>query len=182
MRRASGSRIRAGLAIGLVGLAVWPRVALAQPGSFDDPNDARGPLDISSVRSSLESTPLTWTIRTFRAWTARKIWDRGFFVVSLDTLGSADPDYLALIRSNGKELEGVLLRRHTNGEEVPLHPLDVWRAGTIGAGIAVPRRALRFGSSRTSFSWSVASTFTGDRCHTTCIDLAPDTGAVEQPL
>jgi hypothetical protein len=108
--------------------------------------------------------------------------DRGYLLVELDTRRDQEIDYVALIRSTGRALEGLLLRARRDGREVRMGPLDAWKAGRDGAGIALPLGSVRFGEGRTSFRWSAGSLFTGSACPRTCIDRAPDEGTVDQEL
>jgi len=170
----------AALAVGLVLLGAAP--AWASHTDLTDPNDVDGRLDLDQVWLRHDTDPFVWIFETFREWKPREMWDRGYLLVELDTRGSEGVDYVALIRSNGRRLEGVLLRTRRDGRQVKVLDLDAWKAGPDGAGIAVPLDALRFRVGRTSFLWSASTLFTGRTCTTTCIDRAPDEGMVEQQL
>jgi hypothetical protein len=175
-------RISVALA-GLVLTVALAASALATHTNLADADDVRGPLDIRTVVLRHEPGPYVWVFRTFASWTTRSIWDRGYFVVELDTRGSAAIDYVVVLRSDGRSMVGHLFRRQADGDEVPLRTLRAWRAGTQGAGVEVPRRFLRFGPNRTTFTWATRSSFTGDRCRATCLDRVPDGDAmVEQEL
>lgn len=176
MRRWIGSALVVALVVAPAGLARADHTVQA------DPDDVRGLLDLEEVRFRHESGPYVWVFRTYASWTTKKIWDDGFFLVQLDTLGSEAADYMALLRSNGKEMQGELFRVRKDGSQRHIRALDASRAGPTGAGIELPPRFLSYGVHRTSFYWWTASLFTGDRCRTTCIDVAPDEGTVEQPI
>jgi len=157
--------------------------ALATHTNLTDDDDTRGLLDLSAVVSRHESGPYEWVFKTYVRWTVKKIWDRGYFVIQLDTKGDEGIDYIVVLRSDGRQMIGDLFRKRANGDEVYLRTLPAGRAGSKGAGVDVPRRALKYGASRTSFFWTTLSAFTGTRCRVTCIDLAPDDGGmVEQEL
>lgn len=156
--------------------------ALAEHADQTDPNDVRGLLDLEEVRFRHERGPYVWVFKTYGAWKTKRIWDTGFLVVQLDTIGSTATDFLVVLRSVGKEVQGELFRRRRDGTEVHRRTLDGWRAGSKGGAVQVPRRWLTFGPKRTVFRWSANSLFTGDRCRSTCIDAVPDEGTVEQSL
>lgn len=168
------------LAVALVVLGAVP--ALASHTDLTDPDDVEGRLDLEQVLLEHDADPFLWTFRTFREWKPRELWDRGYLLVELDTRGDERTDYVAMIRSTGRALEGLLLRPRRNGTLARIAALDVWKAGPDGAGIALPLDAVRFGEGRTSFRWSASSLFTGSACPRTCIDRAPDEGLVEQEL
>ena len=173
---------RAAVAVVLAAVMAVSGVAAAEHTDQVDPNDVTGLLDIEEVRFRHDDGPYTWVFRTFARWTTKKIWDKGFFVVQLDTIGSAEADFLALLRSTGKEMHGELFRLRRDGSQRHLRSLAGWRAGAKGAGIAVPARFLEFGAHRTSFFWWTLSLYRSPRCRTTCIDAVPDEGTVEQVL
>lgn len=168
------------LTVALVVLGAAP--AWASHADLTDPNDVAGRLDIEQVLLEHDADPFLWTFRTFREWKPRELWDRGYLLVELDTRGDERTDYVAMIRSTGRALEGLLLRTRRDGTLARIAVLDTWKAGPDGAGIALPLDAVRFGEARTSFWWSASSLFTGGVCPRTCIDRAPDEGTVEQEL
>jgi hypothetical protein len=175
---------RVAVAFGACALVIALAVsARATHSNLVDGNDVKGLLDVHTVVFRHDHGPYAWIFRTYAPWTVRGIWDRGYFVVELDTLGSAAIDYRILLRSDGRSIVGDLFRVQKDGDEVRRASVSGWRAGGRGAGVEVSRRALRYGPNRTSFFWSTASLFTGERCRAACIDRAPDDGAmVEQPL
>ncbi|MFB3738763.1 MAG: hypothetical protein ACE14W_07335, partial [Candidatus Velamenicoccus archaeovorus] len=100
-------------------------LAAAGPAPFDDPNDVRGRLDVRTVTFDPEAGPPTWTVLTFSPWTVRELWDRGFVLVRLDTMGGPRPDHYVLVRSTGTELEGSLWRDPRRGRDRFLRTLAV---------------------------------------------------------
>lgn len=168
------------LAVALVVLGAAP--AWASHTDLTDPDDVDGRLDLEWVLLEHDADPFLWTLRTFREWKPRELWDRGYLLVELDTRRDEQTDYVAMIRSTGRALEGLLLRTRRDGSQARIAVLDAWKAGPDGAGIALPLDAVRFGDGRTSFRWSASSLFTGSACPRTCIDRAPDEGLVEQEL
>lgn len=146
-----------------------------------DPNDVAGPLDLSGVTFDHSSAP-RWRLLSFSRWTIRGIWDRGYLIVQLDTRGDERVDLVALVRSDGRELVGDLFRLRRSGREVRVGRLRVEKRGPRAAWVSVPLVKLSLGPNRTSYFWSVLSSFTGRGCSRTCLDAVPDEGLVEQPL
>ena len=168
---------------GLAGLAVavamsWPLLAGAEHPALRDPRDAPGLLDLSRVRSGAGRTP-GWTIATYARWTNRRLRDRGFFLVQLDTVGDGDPDYYALTRSTGGRLSARLFR-HRRGKDRGVSRLGVGRPDRRTARVRVPLRKMRRRAGGT-YSWYVETLWTSDRCPRVCFDRAPDRGAVSEP-
>jgi hypothetical protein len=151
--------------------------------SLSDANDVHGLLDLRSVVFRYEPGPYVWALATFGSWSVPNVWDRGSFVVELDTFGSRAIDYVVAVRSDGRSMIGDLFRRRFDGQEQHLLQLSAWRSGSRGAGVDVPRDAVRIGANRTSFFWSATSLFTGRRCAASCVDRAPNGGAmIEQQI
>jgi hypothetical protein len=119
---------------------------------------------------------------TFERWTTTDIWDRGYVVVELDTKGDEAIDHLAVVRSDGRDLEGILYRIRRDGGQVAIGVVGADRDGARGAAVSVALRKLTIGSGRTSYRWVVLTMFTGPGCPRTCVDLVPDEGMVEQLL
>jgi hypothetical protein len=144
-----------------------------------DPNDTKGMLDVREVRLDHEGgTELT--VLTFATWTAHAIWDQGNAYVFVDTKGDEVAEYFVLVRSTGSTLQGSLWRDRRDRRDVYLRNVAVRRKSPNGVTVAVPIKALGFGRARESYFWWTVTSFTGDTCRRTCIDRAPDRGAVEQ--
>lgn len=170
-----------------LGLAAASILVLALPAlggttSLEDPNDTNGRLDVRNVTLDDAVSPLAWRIETFRRWTVRDIWDRGFVTVQLDTKGDARIDHLAVVGSNGRALIGVLNRVRSDGRLVEIGRLHAGRAGGRAVALTIALHRLSIGPYRTSFSWNVVTSFLGDNCPRTCFDVVPDEGIVQQPL
>ena len=145
-----------------------------------DVNDTRGLMDVRTVRFDPGGPP-EWTVITFNAWTVRSIWDRGYVLVYLDTMGDDSPDYYALIRSNGHRMLGDLYRdRDTIDHRIT--SLHVWRNGGHQVSVRIPLRLLDIGVHRTVYRWSVLTLFTSSKCRQTCFDPVPDTDMVDQSI
>ncbi len=157
-------------------------VAGADPSVLTDPNDANG-LDVSRVTLATDVPPPVWTIRTFRSWTIPKLWDRGYFMVELDTVAGAPPEYRAVARSNGKQIVGALFHVRNDGKNVQIGKVRTHKVDAKSVAIRVPLSKLTFGPDRTSYKWDVVTSYTSGQCGGgVCFDRAPDNGSVEQPL
>jgi hypothetical protein len=163
-------------------------LALAAPASathtnLDDPNDVAGLMDLEHVVFRHDAGPYRWVFKTYPAWTIRQIWDRGTFVIQLDTIGDEAIDFFVVLRSDGRSMVADLFRKRANGTELHVRSLDAARAGGHGATVEVRRTHLRYGAHRTSFFWRTITTYVSPKCSSTCLDLAPDDGSmIEQEL
>lgn len=155
--------------------------ALAHHTDQQDPNDTRGRLDLDEVRFDHSGAP-NWRVVTFSRWAVRSIWDRGYLVVQLDTMGNPDVDFVAVVRSDGRRLVARLFRLRRGGGQAELAALRTAKAGSRAAWVTVPLKELTIGPTRTSYFWSVLSGYTGGGCSRTCLDVVPDREMVEQPL
>ena len=186
------TRVRAGRALAplrpalpfLVALliAAVAIAAIAAPSYHNDardPNDTRGLLDVRRVRLDHEGRTEV-TVLTFAEWTAASIWDRGNAYVFLDTEGGENPEYFALVRSTGSDLQASLWRDRREHRDVFLRNLRVRRKSRDGVSIEIPIKTLEFGRFRESYFWWATTSFAAEVCRRTCIDRAPDGGSVEQ--
>jgi hypothetical protein len=174
-------------ALGLGALVAVTAIALALPALAHhtdqvDPNDTDGKLDLEQVGFDHEGEVPSWRMVTFSTWTVRSIWDRGDFVVQLDTRGDAAADYVAVVRSNGRRLIATLFRLRRSGRQIEVTSLRTDKEDSWAATVTVPLREVSIGPNRSSYFWSVLSSFTGGSCARTCLDTAPDDGMIEQPL
>jgi hypothetical protein len=175
-------RLLAVITLVVVGALLWLAApAIAHHIDQADPNDTPGTMDLEAVTFDHEGTP-TWRFATFAEWTARRIWDHGYLIVQLDTKGGPGVDYVAVVRSIGRDLEANLFRLRPDGQEVEIDRLPAAKAGAHGALVSVGLRKLKIGPSRTSYFWSGLSSFIGPNCRQTCFDAVPDEGMIEQPL
>ena len=165
---------------GLIALAAV--VALAAPSfhsDLADPNDTRGPLDVRRVRLDHKGGTEV-TVITFANWTTSAIWDQANAYVFLDTKAGADPNYFVVVRSTGADLQASLWRDRHNRRDVFVRNVKVRRKSRDGVSVSVPIKSMKFGRARDSYFWWTATSFTGDKCRRTCIDRAPNDGALEQ--
>jgi hypothetical protein len=164
------------LAVAFVG------VALARaPVVLEDANDTRGPMDVLAVTFDGGGDP-GWAVVLEKPWRTRAKWDRAFVFVYLDVLGDARGDYYAVVRSTGDDVVAGLWRDPKRGNDVRVRPLEVlWRSPREVA-LSIPLAAMDVGPFRSVYRWWVATTFSGEVCRATCVDRAPDEGAVEELL
>jgi hypothetical protein len=169
-----------------VALAVVTAVALPVMASkllVTDPNDTAGLLDVHEVRfHDLDGSPPSWTVITFNDWTPRSLWDRGYVLLDLDTLGTPDTDYYVLVRADRDRLRASMWRRRVDAVDIRLFPVAVSRRDGNGVEVWVPLGRLTVGVHRDLYRWSVVTLFTGGECHRPCLDRAPDATMVEQPI
>lgn len=168
-------------ALAVVTLILFALPVLADHTDQVDPNDTRGKLDLQEVAFDHAGAP-TWRISTFSTWTVRSIWDLGTFIVQLDTRGDAAADYVAVVRSDGRRLVAALFRLRRDGREIEVTALRTAKSSARAATVTVPLRDVAIGPNRTSYFWSVLSSFTGRFCTRTCLDAVPVEGMIEQPL
>ena len=169
-------------AMAVVTLTAFALPVLANHTDQVDRHDTGGKLDLSEVVFDHVGAP-TWRLSTFSTWSARSIWDLGTFVVQLDTRGDAAADFVAVVRSDGRRLRADLFRLRPDGREIEMTTLPTAKAGSRAVTVTVPLRRLSIGPNRTSYFWSVLSSFTGGLlCTRTCLDAIPDEGMIEQPL
>ena len=152
-------------------------VAGAHDTDLTDPNDARGKLDVSTVRLAHQPAPPVWTILTYQEWSIREMWDRGYLMVMLDTREGAPADHYVLVRSNLFSLEGTLWRIRSVGPDSYLGTVPVHRKSTRSVSIQVGLSRLAWGATRPFYRWWVQTIVTSDRCPHTCQDRAPNGGA-----
>ena len=177
-RRAAGLGVLAALAVA---------IAFALPASANhtrqtDPNDVAGRLDLERVRFDHDSLPPRWTFVAFASWAVAEVWDRGYLLIELDTLRDEEADYVAVVRSDGRDLDARLFRLRADGRQVEVDTLVTGKGGGRSAWVAIALRKLAFGRSRTSYFWAALSSYTGSACPHTCLDRVPDEGMVEQIL
>jgi hypothetical protein len=179
---AARSRRRTALAAGLLLCMFALPVLAAGLLAVDDPNDTAGLLDVHEVRFFDGDGPPAWTVITFNDWTVRQLWDRGYVVLYLDTLGAPRPDYYVLVRADRRSLIGAMWRIRAGGNDAKLFKVATRARGNDGIKVSVPLRRLSIGAHRTLYRWSVLTLFTGNHCRRTCLDPAPDATMIEQPL
>lgn len=121
-----------------------------------------------------------WTIVTFRDWRVKRMWDRGFIVVYIDTFGSRRYDYYALVRSKGDKMSGTLWRDRDKKDDVRIGFVETWRTNDRSVTVRVPFRRLNIPNKRPFYYWQARTLFTGPHCGQVCIDVAPNGDGVQE--
>lgn len=166
----------------VVGVTVLtPALASAHHVTVRDADDVRGILDVKRVDGFGRRFNPGWTITTFQRWSNRRIWDRGYFVIYLDTFGDAAWDYYALVRSTGDSLEALLFRDRVVKRDYVIRRLTKWRPNSRSVSVRVPFSAIRFPETRTYYKWRV-KTLDNDPCPRVCIDNVPDRRRVREEV
>ncbi len=170
---------RAALLAGVAALSLLGPAAHGRPAELKDPPDTRGPLDIRRVelRGTKEAR---FKVATGTRWTSRRIQDRGYFLVHLDTFGTPRFDLFALVRSPGRGLEGSLWRSRRGHDPRRLRSIPARHSGPRTAAVLVPLRSVAL--RRSHFRWRVQTLWSGWPCDRTCFDRAPGRGGVRRPL
>ena len=163
----------------LILLALPALVALASHRDVRDGNDVKGRLDLRKI--SIYGRPRVWNIKTYGSWSARRIWDRGYLLVHLDTLAGARFDHYALVSSDGKGMKGVLVRDRMKRADFRVGKLRAWRSSRRGVKVTIPLAKAKIADGRDFFRWQIRTLFTGRGCRRSCIDFAP-LGPVKEPL
>ncbi len=173
--RRAATAIAAAVAV----LTLLGPAALARPAELTDPRDTRGPLDIRRVelRGTKEAH---FKVTTGTRWTARRMQDRGFFLIHLDTFGTPRFDHFALVRSDGRRVQGSLWRSRRGHDARRLRGIPGRHSGARTATVVVPLRAVTL--RRSHFRWRAQTLWGGWPCDRTCFDRAPRRGGVLRPL
>ncbi len=111
------------------------------------------------------------------------MWDEGYGLVYFDTFGTKRFDYYALVRSDGYHLEATLWRDRKRKRDVRVSKLHVARADRRSFTVTVPLRKMKIPRSRRSYRWYVETIAVDDgACPRSCLDRAPNRGAVAEPV
>ncbi len=146
-----------------------------------DGNDTRGSLDVRKVKSFGATKKPGWRIITDERWIVRRMQDRGFALVNLDTFGDPRLDYYALIGSNGSRMKGTLWRDRISKRDRRVSTLAVWRADRRSVSVRIPLRKVKRGPKRLEYRWYIKTLYTSNNCRQVCIDRAPNRGAISDP-
>jgi hypothetical protein len=177
-------RARVAAAVVLVGVAVAvvPLFASANHSAVRDSNDVKGVLDVRSVHVKGTRARPKWQVVTFSGWSAASIWDQGYGLVYLDTFGGGRFDYYALVRSDGYSLQATLWRDRKSKADSRVARLHAARANHRSFTVKIPLRKLKLPASRLTYRWYVETILSSGACPRSCLDRAPDSGAVAEPI
>ena len=145
-----------------------------------DPNDSRGYLDVKKVNTFGSKRHPGWRVVTFPTWTADQIWDKGYFMVLLDTFGSKRVDYFIQVSSYGTGMQARLWRDRENRRDREIGEVKSWRPNKRSIAVRLPLKRLRV--RRTHYRWYVQTLWVADNCRRVCYDFAPDRRGVVEPL
>ena len=161
----------------MIAAVAIPMFATARHAVVRDPNDTRGALDVRRVEMVSGNR---WKVTTWRGWGTRALWDRGHFLIYVDTFGGIRADYYVLVSSNGKEMTAVLYRDRDGGKDRRIRSVRVRHPSRKVVSATVPLRKLaRRGSG--VYQWYVLSLFSSNRCRRVCFDRAPNSGTIIEP-
>lgn len=166
----------------IVALLLVPFGVLAQRASSDDPQDTSGLLDVRRVNLSGALERPTFKTITFKRWTAKRLWDRGYVIVHLDASGDNRFEHYILVRSTGGRMAASLYRDRKNDVDVFVGDVDVWRPNKRSVAVRVKLARLNMPEQRTYYRWFVKTLMLGNNCPTVCMDRVPNRGAERQSL
>lgn len=147
-----------------------------------DANDTPGKLDVRRVKV-VRNSPLRWVIKTYNPWSVRELYDRGYFLVYLDTFGSDRFDYYVLIKSLKTRLKGNVWRDARKGNDFSVARTKVDRVGPYTVSTTVPFRKLRVPKTQVDYRWNVRTIYSKRSCwRAVCLDRAPQFESVVEPL
>ena len=179
MRTRTAARLALALCAALAAASL-PFVASADHVDVTDGNDAKGPFDVARVRVIAGRKP-RYDVVMFPEWKVARVWDRSFALIYFDTFGGEAPDYYVLLRSDGREMRGLLYRDKLRKKDRLLSGARTWKPGRRGIAVRVPLGRMRFPEQRLVYHWWVLTLHTGARCKKVCFDRAPNTGKVTEP-
>lgn len=136
-----------------------------------DPKDTSGALDVKKVTTPFGGSGPRWKVTTHGKWGKKKIWDRGYVLVLLDTRGGPAADFMGMARSTGKKMAGDLFNL-TGGSETRTGKLKAARPNARTARLRIPWRKVNLGPNRTFYRWSVRTLYL-DTCSKVCLDVVP---------
>jgi hypothetical protein len=179
--RASPAMVATLVALGVMGATGDPAVATHT--TVEDGNDTRSVLDVrtATVRHFKPRVPI-WRIDTWNPWTKKRIWDRGFIFVYLDTRWDKRerPEHYVMIRSTGKKMQALLFRDLAAGNDRLMRSLRIWRWNLRRVAFKLKLSVLLWGPKPRFYRWSVFTTMTSEFCPSTCLDAVPNSGSVRQ--
>jgi hypothetical protein len=170
-----------GVLAALLGALLIAAQADASHLTVNDPNDAKGLLDIRLVESGGQQT-VTFRVETRARRTTRSLFERGFVLIQFDTRFGDGPDYFAVLRSNGRRMVGTLFRDYEKQRDRAISGLTAWRRSRSSFSVTVPLMSMAFGRDREEYRWRAQTLFSGPNCRRVCFDFAPNKSWVLEPV
>ena len=155
--------------------------ATARHVRVSDDNTTNGLLDIRLTRNSGDQAASIWIV-TYKRWTLDTMWDKGYLLAWFETRADARYDYYVLARSDGRRMRGTLYRDDRSSKDKPIADVTVWRSGKRTVRMRVPLKLMDFSAARLTYHWYAQTLFTGRLCRAVCLDRAPNSGGVEEPI
>ncbi len=146
-----------------------------------DRNDVDGRLDLRAVEV-LRGPPRKWILKTHKAFSARRIFDKGYLLVYFDTYGTKRFDYYVLLRPGRHKIKGNLWKDRKQANDEIIAGTRVGKPGKRKVATTVPLRKMRQGPARLTYRWHARTIFTGRHCKRVCIDRAPQARSVVEPF
>jgi hypothetical protein len=143
-----------------------------------DSNDVKGHLDLRRIE--MKEGPRRWLISVRRGFNADHIYDKGYFLIYLDTFGDDRFDYYVLLRSVRDRIKGDLWRDKQKKNDEVVASTRVWRRNDKTVVTTVPFGKIRHPKSKLDYRWHVRTLWSGPTCREICIDRAPNGRSVTE--
>jgi hypothetical protein len=144
-----------------------------------DPNDTSGRADIRKIRM-VNDRPRKWVFRTWRNWQINDFFERGWFVLYLDTFGGGRFDYFVFVRATRRDLAGAVWRDFKKKDDRKVAGAGTKKIGKAHMRVSVPFRKMRIGGARLKFRWFGRSIWSGPHCRQLCLDRAPNRKVISE--
>lgn len=163
-------------------LLLAPAPASAIPlKDVSDRNDTHGKFDLRAVNHYKDArNRRVYRMITWGNWSEAEVWDRGYFVVWLDTRWDQRRDYYVLVRSTGRGMRGSLWRDRKTKSDYAIGSLTTYRTTSDDVKVRVRIKTELLARKRTYYRWKAESLWFGGGCPRQCFDRAPDSGYVKQ--
>lgn len=168
-----------GVLIGAV-LGLAPS-SLAEHVNVRDGNDVDGRLDLRAVEMR-EGPPRRWILKTHKAFSPNRIFDRGYLLVYFDTYGTKRFDYYVLLRPKRHKVVGELFKDRKQARDEMLATTKVRKPGKRSIVTTVPFREMRKPQTALTYRWHARTIYSSRSCKRVCIDRAPNARSIEEPF
>ena len=164
----------------LAALALFAPTSVAEHVRVRDRDDVDGRLDLRAVEMR-NGQPRRWILKTHKAFSANRIFDRGYLFVYFDTYGKKRFDYYVLLRPERTKIVGALFKDRRVENDKKLASTKVRKSGKRAIVTTVPFRYMRHPDTAIRYRWHARTIYTGRKCHRVCIDRAPNARSIEEP-